>query len=136
MVNKVRVTLDVILQARAPPAPKRQGTHFGQQQLPAQQGSSHLCEPVAMRWKTPSPHKERSSPLGYFKTPQSSAGQTRDILEHGGREGKGNAGALSGSPRRGRDSPGNTAQGAVQCGCGFRTLHFKILFGGLVSAKI
>ena len=84
MVNKVRVTLDVILQARAPPAPKRQGTHFGQQQLPAQQGSSHLCEPVAMLWKTPSPHKERSGPLGYFKTPQSSAGQTRDILEHGG----------------------------------------------------
>lgn len=83
-MNKVRVTLDVMLPARAPPAPKRQGTHFEQQQLPAQQGGTHLCEPVAMRWKTPSPHKERSGPLGYFKMPQSSAGQTRDILEHAG----------------------------------------------------
>ena len=119
MVNKVHVTLDVILRARASLAPKRQGTHFEQQQPPTKQGDSHFCEPVATRWKTPSPHKERRcGPLGYLKTTHSSEGQMRDVLEHAGKREL--QWSLSGSPRRGRDSPGKSAPCATQPCSGFQ----------------
>lgn len=134
MVNKVRVTLDVTLRARAPPAPKRQGIHFEQQQPPTQQGGSHLCEPVATSWKTPSPHKERSSLLGYFKTPQSSAGQMRDIPEHAGaREMQGplvGAYVEDGTPQE--TQPRALFSVAVVLG----PLILKSCSVGLVSAKI
>lgn len=67
MVNKVCVTSDVICR-HEPPAPKRQGTHFEQQQpASTKQGDSHFCEPVATHRKTLSPQRKEMRPTWLFQ---------------------------------------------------------------------